>query len=209
MRYIKRILEIISKLLEINWFKTIYFNFRKFPLSTARKLPVFFYGKVLFTDISGNFIIEGPIKTGMIVFGKTYVKNKAYLKISELSISGTIIFKGYAQFGKDFFVCVDKHGVFTLGDMISLGYRGRIVCMNKIIFNEYVRIGPECQVIDSNFHRLIDTETGEKFKLNDEVILGSYNYFPSRVSVFPGTKTPSYCTVTSHSLLNKNYSFLG
>jgi acetyltransferase-like isoleucine patch superfamily enzyme len=209
MKYISRIIEILLKLLEVNWFKTLYFNFRKFPFKMAYKLPVFFYGKVTFTDISGKFIFACPIETGMIAFGKTYVKNKTYLKISELSNAGIITFKGHAQFGKDCFLCVDKNGILTLGDMFSLGNRGKIVCTSKITFEEYVRFGPECQIIDSNFHRLIDTITGEKFKLHDEVALGSYNYFPSRASVYPGTKTTSYCTVASNSMLNKDYTALG
>ena len=53
----------------VNWGKTLYFNFKKFPLSTAMKLPVIFYGPVKFTNITGKVVIEGPVKRGMIGFG--------------------------------------------------------------------------------------------------------------------------------------------
>ena len=43
----------------INWTKTLYFNFKKFPFSVAKQLPVFFYGSVKFTSIAGKIEIKG------------------------------------------------------------------------------------------------------------------------------------------------------
>jgi acetyltransferase-like isoleucine patch superfamily enzyme len=200
---------IIKQLWKVNWTKTIYFNFKKFPFSIAKKLPVFFYGKVSLSDISGQFQINHEIKTGMIAFGKTYVRNNAYMKISEISVAGTLVFEGYAQFGKDCFLSVGQRGVLTLGNMTSLGTNGKIVCEKSITIKEYVRFGTECYIVDTNFHPLIDTNTGKQIKMSDGIVLGNYNYFPTRVSIMPGTRTPNYCTVAIHSLLNKDYTAWG
>ena len=66
---ILRKLRILKK---VNWYKTLYFNFKMFPFSIAKKLPVFFYGSYKFKSLSGNIYIEGAVKTGMIGFGQPY-----------------------------------------------------------------------------------------------------------------------------------------
>ena len=53
----------ISFVSKVNWIKTLYFNFRKFPFDVAIKLPLIFYGKVKFQSIRGEIIINAPIKT--------------------------------------------------------------------------------------------------------------------------------------------------
>ena len=72
----------------VNWTKTLYFNFKKFPFNVAKKLPVFFYGKIYFQCIKGEIVINGPIKTAMIGYGQhfeTAVKSKG---IAEFSLHG-------------------------------------------------------------------------------------------------------------------------
>uniref|UniRef100_UPI00404B466B acyltransferase n=1 Tax=Flavobacterium sp. TaxID=239 RepID=UPI00404B466B len=200
---------IIKELWKVNWTKTIYFNFKKFPFEIAKKLPFFFYGKITFTDISGKIQINHEIKTGMIAFGKTFVKNKANMKISEVSIAGTLTFDGFAQFGKDCFLSVGKNGVLKFGKMTTIGNNSKIVCEAHMNIGDYVQFGPECYVVDSNFHPMIDTISREKFKMEAAVNIGTHNFFITKVSIMPGTRTPDYCTVAIHSLLNKDYTSWG
>jgi hypothetical protein len=51
----------------VNWTKHCILIL-KFPYPIAKQLPVFFYGKVKFTSITGTIKIEGI--TGMIGFGQ-------------------------------------------------------------------------------------------------------------------------------------------
>src|SRR5688572_22200583 len=85
----------------VNWTKTLYFNFKKFPFETARKLPVFFFGRVTFQDISGEIVINAPISKGMVGFGKRFEKFTKSNGTAEISIEGRLIFNGPALFGKD------------------------------------------------------------------------------------------------------------
>jgi hypothetical protein len=45
----------------VNWSKTLYFNFKKFPYRIAKKLPVFLR-KVKFTEISGEIEITALLE---------------------------------------------------------------------------------------------------------------------------------------------------
>ena len=200
---------VIKQLWKVNWMKTIYFNFKKFPFSVARKLPVFFYGKVTFTNISGKIQINHPIKTGMIGFGKPYEKFNAYKKMAELDIEGKIVFNGYFQFGKDCQIFVAKDALLSLGNMASVGSEGKVICTTQIILGDFARIGSESRLVDTNSHQMIDLLDNSKFEVSESIEVGKFNYIASCVSIMPGSKTPNYCTVSIHSLLNKDYTALG
>lgn len=199
----------IKTLFKINWFKSIYFNFKKFPFKVAKKMPVIFYGKVKFQNISGQININAPIQTGMIGFGKPYEMNTVSSGISEIMLAGKVIFNGHVQFGKDYFLYVAKEGFLQMGDMSSIASRGKIICTKEIVFGDYARLGSECQVIDTNFHEMIDTITKQKHSINAPIKIGNYNFISNRVTILSKTITPDYCTIASNSLCTKNYSSLG
>ncbi|MBF4466106.1 transferase [Flavobacterium sp. LC2016-12] len=194
---------------KVNWIKTLYFNFKKFPFETAKKLPVFFYGRVKFTSIKGEIQIEGNIQKGMIGFGQPYELNSAHKGIAEIFILGKLTFKGKFQFGKDCFVFVGENASCELGNMASIASGGKIICTEKIILGDYARFGSEAQIIDTNFHDLIDTQTGEKLQKSAPIFIGNYNFGSNRVSIMKGTQTPNFCTIASNSLCTKDYKSLG
>ncbi len=193
----------------VNWLKTLYFNFKKFPFSTAAKLPVMFFGRVRFQDIGGEIIINGPISKGMVGFGKRFEKFTRSNGTAEIAIEGRMIFNGPALFGKDYLICVGKGATLEIGSRSGIGSRGKIVCLENIKLGDDVRISYECQVMDSNFHQMIDTLTGEKFPMNQAVVIGNKNFVGNRTTILPGTKTPGFCTIASNSVANKDYTSLG
>lgn len=193
----------------INWIKTIYFNLKKFPLKTAFKFPVIFYGKVKFQSIKGKVTINTPIKRGMIGFAQSYEMNTVSIGIAEIMLEGEIIFNGQVHFGKDFFVYVKKDSILEMGDCSSIGSRGKIICTNNIVFGNFTRIGSECQVIDTNFHQMISIITEEKYPISAPIKLGNYNFISNRVTILSKTITPDYCTIASNTVCTKDYSTLG
>lgn len=195
--------------LSINWYKTLRLNFKKLPFHQAIQLPFFIYGKTRFTSITGDFIIDAPIQRGMIGFGQPYEINKASMGISEFNVNGTLIFKGHFQLGKDFFVFTSKHAVCEFGHMSSLGCRSKIICTSSIKFGEFARLGPECQVIDTNFHKMTNTMTNEVFEKSKPIVIGNYNFVSNRVSILKGCVTPENCTIASNTVCTKDYTPFG
>ena len=199
----------ISFVSKVNWIKTLYFNFRKFPFDVAIKLPLIFYGKVKFQSIRGEIIINAPIKRAMIGFGEPYEMNTVSIGLAEIMIEGKIIFNGKVQFGKHNFLYVKEGAVLEMGNKSSIGSRGKIICTESITFGNYARIGSESQVIDTNFHEMINTETNEVYKMTMPIVIGNYNFISNRVTLLSKTKTPNYCTIASNTLCNKDYTVLG
>lgn len=193
----------------VNWTKTLYFNFKKFPFATAKKLPVFFYGKVKLKNISGEMQLEGKIQKGMIGFGQPYELNTVHRGTAEIVLLGKLVFKGKFQFGKDYFLFVGENALCVLGNMASMATGAKLICTEKIVLGDYARFGSESQIIDTNFHDLIDTQTGEKLEKTAPIFVGSYNFASNRVSILKGTQTPNFCTIASNSLCTKDYKILG
>ena len=193
---------------KVNWIKTIYFNFIKFPFSIAIQLPIFFYVKVHFQNISGKITIDYPIKRGMIGFGQPYEMTTQEKGIAELVLLGSIVFKGHVQFGKDYFIYVKENADLIMGHMSSLASNGKIICSNAIRFGDYARIGSESQIIDTNFHQMDDVLTNEKLPMSAPIVIGNYNFISNRVTILSKTILPNFCTVASNSLCTKDYSSL-
>ena len=206
LRNIKRKLKIACT---VNWVKTLYFNFKMFPFSIAKKLPVFFYGSVKFTSLKGTIIIDAPLKTAMIGFGQPFEMTTRSKKIAEVYLAGEFRVKGHIQFGKDYLFYVGKSAYFEMGHMSGFSSFSKLICTNRVVLGKWVRLGSETQIIDTNFHQMINTKTDEKYPKSSPILIGDYNSISNRTSVMAKTKTPNYCVIGSNSLCNKNYIPLG
>ncbi|MEZ4818153.1 MAG: transferase [Flavobacteriaceae bacterium] len=180
-----------------------------FPLSIARKLPVFFYGKVKLVSIKGKVEIDAPVKKAMIGFGQPYEFTKKSNGTAELFLEGIFCVKGNVQFGKDYFIHIAKNAYCEFGHLASLASRGKLICKEKIVLGNFARIGSESQLIDTNFHQMINTKTGEKYSMTAPIKIGNYNFISNRVSIMRNTITPNNCTIASNSLCTKDYTSLG
>lgn len=180
-----------------------------FPLKTAIKLPVFFYGRVKLSSLSGKIIIDGPIKRAMIGFGQKFEFPSTSKGVAELSLKGTLCFKSHAHIGLDYAILIDQDGYCEFGFMGCLGSNVKLICTEKIIIGEWCGIGYNSKIIDTNSHPMKNTETGEVYPMSSSIELGNYNAFSNSVSIMPGTKTPNNCVIGSHSLCNKDYRTLG
>jgi acetyltransferase-like isoleucine patch superfamily enzyme len=58
----------------------------------------------------------------------------------------------------------------------------KLIAVESVILGDFARFGSESQIMDTNFHQMIDTTTGERYKVTQPVVIGSYNYIGNRVS---------------------------
>lgn len=68
MRLSRRVL---SKIVEINLFSTIYLNFITVPFSKAIRFPILIFGKVTIKNVrKGRLVYDCPLITGILQVGK-------------------------------------------------------------------------------------------------------------------------------------------
>jgi acetyltransferase-like isoleucine patch superfamily enzyme len=145
----------------------------------------------------------------MIGFGQPYELISRAKSKGQLVLDGRLVFKGHVQLGINYFVLVANEAYCELGHLASLASNGKIICKEKIILGDYARIGSESQLIDTNFHQMINTITLDKYPITAPIEIGDYNFVSNRVTIMQKTKTPNYCTIASNSLCNKDYSSFG
>ncbi|AUC22216.1 hypothetical protein BTO15_08970 [Polaribacter sejongensis] len=180
-----------------------------FPFKIAKKMPVVFYGKVKLQCSKGKVKINAPIKFGMIGFGQKYELFKVSKKNAQLTLKGLIVFNGHVQIGLDYSIYINNDAVLEMGHLSSIGANGKIICMNSITTDDFARIGYESQLIDTSFHSMKDLKSNVTYEKIGSIKIGKYNYIGGRVSIMKSTHTPDYFTVSSNSLLTKNYCELG
>lgn len=206
-RVYNKILRLIVFFVSVNWIKTIYFNFKMLPISNALRLPVFFYGPVTLSGLKGKLIIDAPIHTNMIQFGVNLEMVRTNAKTAQLTILGSLTFKGSFYSGVDYKIIVQPEGNLEIGKYSHFGSNTKVIVTGKIHLGKHTRLSFESQIFDTDFHYMLNTETRQVNRLTLEpIFIDDYCWIGNRCSIMKGTKTPKYLSIASNSLLNKDYT---
>lgn len=196
----------IVSLARVKWFRTLYFNFKVFPFKTALKLPVYFYSRVKFISLSGDVVINSPIRRAMVKIGVKIELGRVVMGISEMNIKGTMVINGAFSTGPDILIYINKDAILEIGENSYFGSRTRVMVTNKLVMGRYCRFGYESQILDSNFHYMLDIGKNEVKRLNGEIIIKDFCWIGNRSTIQKNTVIPRYTTIASNSLLNRDYS---
>lgn len=192
---------------KLNIIKTIYFNFRTMPLKEAIKLPVFIYGKVQFPKLSGNVefqkckITRGMVKLGLCV-DLFYPKGRSLIVLGD---NAKWIFEGTCFFNTRFTVRITRDASLILGDNVRVGSNVRILCQQEIRIGTNTDITYNCEIMDSNFHPILNRMDGRVQRYTKPINIGSSNWIGNNSQIMKGTKTRDYTMVSARSLLNRDY----
>lgn len=193
-----------------NLLKTIFFNLKKFPLKTARKLPIVFIGKVNTSDCTGRIVFSEPLYTGMVIVGDMPNDICSYHRYYPMrfKVAGTLVLGSHVHIRGGGVFNVSRNGNMTIGNDVIINCYSRVWCTNEICLGNNIRISWECQLFDSNFHYIIDSE-GYTKKCNGKVLIGDNAWIGNRVTINKGTVIPQSSIVSSCSFVNKDFSEYG
>ena len=192
---------------KLNIVKTIYFNFRTMPFKDAIKLPVFIYGKVQIVNLSGNVVFQNcKVKRGMVKLGKCvdffYPKGRSLIMIGN---KAKWIFKGTCFLNTRFTVRITENAILVLGDKVCIGSNVRICCQEKVCIGANTWITYNCEIIDSNFHYILNVENNSILRYTEPINIGPSNWIGNNSQIMKGTNTKENTMVAARSLLNRNY----
>jgi len=74
------------------------------PFNVALKLPIIIYGPIKLKNLSGTIKINTSPKMGMISLGQDFEIFTRKRGLSELNISGDLIFNGHLQASNDYMI---------------------------------------------------------------------------------------------------------
>jgi acetyltransferase-like isoleucine patch superfamily enzyme len=207
-------LQVIKKSFwEINWIKTIWFNFMALPFKQAIKIP-FIIGYNVKIQSIGKIILHKKCYTGMISLGVMKIpmweSNSVQLMFTN---HGTVFFSGRAKFHPGVKLSISQNALLILGERNSIGYNSRIVVQHTISIGDDFRISWDGQIFDTDFHFLRKIESDRIYTRKKPVIIGDNVWAGNRVSIGKGTIIPngsviSCCTKVSGDLSNEGENLL-
>lgn len=205
--FITRIKGYLFFLNELNIYKTIYFNFKVFPWHTAKKLPIYFFGPVIFTSLKGKVILNvDVVSRGMVQFGCKSENIIASKEPTRISLDGDLIFNGKSKFALAIQLFVWNNGRLSFGDNSWVGSFTKIVSFRSIEIGNNFLCSWECQLFDTDFHFIENNINNTIEDTNGTVVIGNQVWLGSRVTILKNTVIPNTCIIALGSICNKNYT---
>ena len=198
-----------ERTLNSNWFNplaTFWLNFRCFPLKQAVLLPIWCYGRPKFYGLSGQMIVIGHVKSGMIKFNQVRYMAPSNMNLqTELFNYGKIIFRGPTVIGTGNKIVVFRNGILDIGGNVKITDMCNVGCFENIKIGEQSRITHRCQILESNYHYVADFTKGVVTDHSQPISIGKGCWICNSSTIMGGTNLPDFTLVASNSLLNKDY----
>ncbi len=191
---------------QINWLKTLYYNFKWVKFSDAIKLPIIIgynvrirqTGKITFK----NKPIPAQISIGVerINGWEDSSQRTFFTNLGELCLHGRVKCHPGAK------LVIQPKAVLELGNRVGFGANTKVICAKSITIGNNVRFSWECQIFDTDFHFLKKVSTGKVYKRIKPVIIGNNVFIGNRCSISKGTIIPDGSTISCCSKAEGDYS---
>ena len=188
--------------------KSLYFNFRMFPLCTAIKLPVFIANNVRVRDYSGKIIL--PLygcKTALVRIGYHYNQEcdtasihtyLSFKKVCEMK------FLGEAHIGPGANISLNKDAKLIFGDNFAISGTTKIICNKDISFGNDVQLAWDTLVMDSDSHKIFD-DKGRYSNIDKPIKFGDKIWVACHCIILKGTEIPDNCVIGAGSIISKKF----
>ena len=182
--------------------KTIYFNFRCFPLSVAVKLPVLISYKTKILELHKGIITFGSAPCRFMVkfgFGGSsgIVERKSLICLE----GGHIRFEGKADFCAG--ISLRNAGELVFGTKFWSNKNCTIWCSKSITFGRNVLLGWNIVFRDSDGHLII--ENGEPRPVEGDIQIGDHCWICSESHVLKNSRLGNDCVLGYSSLLTHEF----
>ena len=196
-----------KQLLFVSILKTVWFNFRFFPLKEAFRLPVLLARRVQIRHCYRGFCkFQGGVRTGVLRFGFGDRRFNADTK-SAISINGKLVLKGNGvhAFGPGTTFSIGPNGILTIGNNFTASVRNRIACNCCITIGDDNMWSFDNVVMDTDAHLICD-EHDSIINYNKPIVFGNHVWLGCRNVVMKGSEIPNGCMVASGSKITGKYT---
>ena len=188
--------------------KTIFFNFRYLPFKQAIKLPIWLANNVRTYEMKGKIILPNKINFAMIRLGYHTIPimdQYSTHTILNLSKGAVLEFKGTAHIGMGSKISVAKNATLILGKNFAISALSSINCYKRIVFGKDVQLSWDCLVMDSDTHKIYDTNN-KQINFDKEIIIEDKTWIGCNCTILKGTHILPNTVIGANSLLsNKTY----
>jgi len=182
--------------------KTIYFNMRCFPFSTAVKLPILISYRTKIIEVQRGTIkfTNPPKRFGVkIGFGGSdgIVERKGEICLDD----GCVYFEGKADFCKG--TSLRNEGIIYFGNNFWANRNCTIWCSREMRFGQNILLGWNVVLRDSDGHLIIDN--GNPKPVDGSIIIGDHCWICSEAHILKNSGLGKNCVLAYGSILTKKY----
>lgn len=191
---------IIKKILLMSLYKTLKLNIKYFGLK-GLLFPVLIGKNVEIKTLKGKIILN-EFKPFNIRIGTNELGNQPKNKYSIFSNTGTIIFNGSASMGIG--TILSNSGTLTIGDNFIITADSSILCKKEITFGDNCLLSWNCQIMDTDFHKIYDKDTNEIINPDMPIKIGSNCWICAGVNVLKGVSIADNIIIAANSTITKS-----
>lgn len=203
-----------SKMMKINildFFYSIYFNFRIFPIKVAYQLPILISHHTKCYGLYKNcIIIKDNIKRFMISLGVengTYGECKSHLSYIYFGDQGLLELEGNITMCKGFTIRIFQNAKLKIGKGAWFNVGCTISCSEKIMIDKDLLAGWNVSIRDSDGHSVFtDQKCQIRVNKNKPVIIKSHVWLGADTLVSKGSIVAEGTIVAGRSLVNKQFT---
>ncbi len=184
----------------ISWIKTYLYNFLIFGIKGIITPCIYIYNDVKIISL-GKIIVTCPIEKGLVRIGFWKAKAHNHTRIIN---RGTILFNGQTEIWGG---CIieNYNGILEFGRYNRIAESCKIMCTKSICIQDYVAIGYETTLMDTDFHFVVNNK-GVIYPNEKEIVIGEGSWISSNCKIMKGVKLPKYSIIATNSLVLKDLS---
>lgn len=200
----EKVIHNIISMLKISIVKTLIFNLKYFGIR-GLKMPAFVSRNFKLKKLKGRIeLLEfrtGAIKLG---FQEVSIFDRKYER-GIWSVQGNVIV-GELRLGQGVRFVVEKGADIESTGRLVVTANSSIQCCNHMKFGDFVLISWDCLIMDSDHHRIVDSEGKALNDNKNSIVIGDHVWIGCRVTILKNAFIPNGSVVAAGSLVSKNYS---
>ena len=198
-------MKIFKLLFNVNWIKTLIFNFRYLKPTQAIKLPILIFNNTLLYKLKGRIIINTTLKTGLVKIGPHNVGTKDVRSARTIwECYGDIVINGKTTIGSGSSISIGKNAILTLGKDFSITGNSSIICQKEITFGDNCLLSWDIQILDSDFHKIYDIE-GNHINKPKPIVIGNKCWIGARCTILKGVNINDNTIIAANSTITKSF----
>ena len=193
----------------INWIKTLWFNFKALPFGQAIKIPFLVSHNTKIKSV-GKIILSKNVHTGMVSIGVIRIGDfETNGEKTVFNNMGTFSVAGNMKIHPGMKLVVRQGAELVVGERVGFGGNSKVVCHKAITIGDDFRMSWNSQIFDTDFHFLYNIEKDKHYPRLKPVTIGNNVFVGNGTTIGKGTTLPDGCVVSCISKVSGDFTAEG
>lgn len=192
----------------IGYIKSIFFNFKHFPLHIAVKLPIkICYGYDYKISKNSEIKITGNITRFMVKLGASGSVGLPTMEggILNMESQSKLIIEGPMYVSKGTTIRLDMGAIIKIGEKVYFNSNCYIRSTNYIEIGRNTIFGWDVSIVTTDGHYIIDKTNDKEFNNQGDILIGNHCWIGNNNIISKNASILDNTVCAQSSLINKKY----